>query len=99
MSGRRIPLPCASACSDVSVSKWKLMNVWLDKLLTHIRIPVTSVPQLYSYGKNLDKVFSIGYYMLSGSSLYVESIDYYIKVHLADGSSVFSKISLRSMEG
>lgn len=37
--------------------------------------------------------------MLSSSSLYVESIDYYVKVHLADGSSVLSKISLRSMEG
>lgn len=74
------------------------MNVWLDKLLTHIRIPVTSVPQLYSYGKELDKVFSIGYSMLSSSSLYVESIDNYVKVHLADGSSILSKISLRSME-
>ncbi len=30
--------------------------------------------------------------------VYVESIDNYVKVHLADGSSVLSKISLRSME-
>ena len=33
------------------------------------------------------------------SILYVESIDNYVKVHLADGTSVFSKIPLRSMEG
>lgn len=33
-----------------------------------------------------------------GSILYVESIDNYIKVHLADSTSVFSKIPLRSME-
>lgn len=32
------------------------------------------------------------------SILYVESIDNYVKVHLADGTSVFSKIPLRSME-
>ncbi|MDO4181169.1 MAG: LytTR family DNA-binding domain-containing protein [Bacteroidales bacterium] len=30
--------------------------------------------------------------------LYVESIDNYVKVHLADGTSVLSKISLRSLE-
>lgn len=30
--------------------------------------------------------------------LYVESIDNYVKVHLADGTSVFSKISLRTVE-
>lgn len=33
-----------------------------------------------------------------GSILYVESIDNYVKVHLADSTSVFSKIPLRSME-
>lgn len=32
------------------------------------------------------------------SILYIESIDNYVKVHLADGTSVFSKIPLRSME-
>ncbi len=32
------------------------------------------------------------------SILYVESIDNYIKVHLADGASVLSKIPLRSIE-
>lgn len=30
--------------------------------------------------------------------LYIESVDNYVKVHLADGSSVFSKIPLRGME-
>ena len=32
------------------------------------------------------------------SILYIESIDNYIKVHLADGSSVLSKIPLHSVE-
>ena len=32
------------------------------------------------------------------SILYIESIDNYVKVHLADGSSVLSKIPLHSME-
>lgn len=32
------------------------------------------------------------------SILYIESIDNYVQVHLADGTSVFSKISLRNME-
>lgn len=32
------------------------------------------------------------------SILYVESIDNYVKVHLADGTSVLSKISLRAVE-
>lgn len=31
--------------------------------------------------------------------LYIESIDNYIKVHLSDGTSVLSKIPLRSIEG
>ena len=30
--------------------------------------------------------------------LYIESIDNYVKVHLADGASVLSKISLRAVE-
>ena len=30
--------------------------------------------------------------------LYIESVDNYVKVHLADDSSVFSKIPLRGME-
>ena len=30
--------------------------------------------------------------------LYIESIDNYVKVHLADGTSVLSKISLRNLE-
>ena len=32
------------------------------------------------------------------SVLYIESIDNYVKVHLADGTSVLSKISLRAIE-
>ena len=32
------------------------------------------------------------------SILYIESIDNYVKVHLADGTSVLSKISLRAVE-
>ena len=32
------------------------------------------------------------------SILYIESIDNYVKVHLADGTSVLSKISLRAIE-
>lgn len=33
-----------------------------------------------------------------GSILFVESIDNYVKIHLADGTSVISKIPLRSLE-
>lgn len=36
--------------------------------------------------------------ILVDSILYIESIDNYVKVHLADGTSVLSKISLRAIE-
>lgn len=36
--------------------------------------------------------------LLVDSILYIESIDNYVKVHLADGTSVLSKISLRAIE-